>query len=145
MESTISQQIAALPAKDKAQLSKLWVEHFGKQPPSHLRKQLMVPLLAYRIQEKEYGGLSHTARQKLRTLAVEFGSEKPTRPRTEVAPSEGTRLLRSWRGEMHEVNVLDGGFEYRGRTYTSLSKIASEITGTRWSGPLFFGTKKARP
>ena len=54
MESTISQQIAELPANDKAQLSKLWTEHFGKQPPSHLRKQLMVPLLAYRIQEKEY-------------------------------------------------------------------------------------------
>lgn len=144
MESTISQQIAELPAKDKAQLSKLWVEHFGKQPPSHLRKQLMVPLLAYRIQEKEYGGLSHISRQKLRTLAVEFGSEKPTRPRTETAQAQGTRLLRSWRGEMHEVNVLDGAFEYRGRTYSSLSKIASEITGTRWSGPLFFGTKQTK-
>ena len=82
--------------------------------------------------------------QKLRTLAAEFSTEPPVRLQKENGQAAGTRLLRSWHGEMHEVNVLAGAFEYRGQTYTSLSKIASEITGTRWSGPLFFGTRKAQ-
>jgi hypothetical protein len=52
------------------------------------------------------------------------------------------RLLRMWRGEMHEVIATGNGYLYRGQIYSSLSKIAREITGTRWSGPLFFGVRK---
>lgn len=62
MERTISEQIAALPGMNKQQLLVMWRENFGKEAPAHLRKQLMVPVLAYRIQEREYGGLSHGAR-----------------------------------------------------------------------------------
>ena len=54
----------------------------------------------------------------------------------------GTRLVRDWQGVQHEVTVLSGGFEYRGRRFKSLSVIARTITGTRWSGPLFFGMRK---
>ncbi len=53
----------------------------------------------------------------------------------------GTRLVRVWQGSLHEVTVLDAGFSYRGQTYASLSVIARQITGTRWSGPQFFGLK----
>ena len=53
-----------------------------------------------------------------------------------------TRLLRSWHGEVHEVLVTDTGYVYRGTTFSSLSRIAREITGTPWSGPAFFGTRK---
>lgn len=56
----------------------------------------------------------------------------------------GTRLLRQWRGDTHEVVVADSGYEYRGATYHSLSEIARKITGTRWSGPAFFGLNSAR-
>jgi hypothetical protein len=54
----------------------------------------------------------------------------------------GTRLVREWHGEVHQVTVLGHGVEYRGTTYRSLSEVARLITGTRWSGPLFFGVKK---
>ena len=50
--------------------------------------------------------------------------------------------MREWQGQLHEVSVLESGFEYRSQKYQSLSEIARQITGTRWSGPLFFGLKK---
>ncbi len=50
-----------------------------------------------------------------------------------------TRLVREWRDEVHLVNVEANGYEYKGGRYKSLSQIARLITGTRWSGPLFFG------
>jgi hypothetical protein len=144
LEHTISEQIAALPAMNKQQLLVIWKDNFGKAAPPHLRKQLMVPLLAYRIQEREYGGLSHAARKRLRELAESFESKSPQKERviTDDAAENGSRFVRSWRGEIHEVLVKPDGFEYRGQLYGSLSKIACEITGTRWSGPLFFGIRK---
>jgi hypothetical protein len=144
MERIISEQIAALPAMNKQQLLVIWKDNFGKAAPPHLRKQLMVPLLAYRIQEREYGGLSHAARKRLRELAESFESKSPQKERviTDDAAESGSRFVRSWRGEIHEVLVKPDGFEYRGQLYGSLSKIACEITGTRWSGPLFFGIRK---
>jgi hypothetical protein len=59
-----------------------------------------------------------------------------------LAPEAGTKLIRSWKGEVHEVLARGNEYVYRGNTYSSLSRIAREITGTRWSGPLFFGVKK---
>jgi hypothetical protein len=51
----------------------------------------------------------------------------------------GVRLMRDWNGETHSVQVLEKGFAWRGKTYSSLSAIAQHITGARWSGPRFFG------
>jgi hypothetical protein len=102
----------------------------------------MVPILAYRMQEKEYGGLSHSAQKRLREIAKSISSEKRPQKEISVGSEKGTRLLRSWHGEVHEVIVTDTGYVYRGNTFSSLSKIAREITGTPWSGPAFFGTRK---
>ena len=142
MDKHLTDKISALPALNKAQLLVIWRENFTKSPPPKLRKELMVPILAYRMQEKEYGGLSQSARRRLCEIARSIASEK--RPQNEVQPhsEKGTRLLRSWHGKVHEVIVTDSGYVYRGSTFSSLSKIAKEITGTQWSGPLFFGTKK---
>jgi hypothetical protein len=134
----ISARIAALPGLNKSQLLAVWQENFSHPPPPKLRKELMVPVLAYRIQEKEFGGLSHQARKKLQDLALSASTGKR---RTGVVQN-GTRLVRTWRGEVHEVSVSDSGYVYRGQQYSSLSRIAREITGTQWSGPLFFGTRK---
>jgi hypothetical protein len=67
--------------------------------------------------------------------------------RTRLRPqlSSGTRLIREWRGRRHEVVVLDDGFCWQGTHYRSLSAVARTITGTAWSGPLFFGLKQNRP
>jgi hypothetical protein len=141
MDKDLAHEIAALPTLNKAQLLLVWKKNFNQDPPPKLRKELMVPILAYRMQEKEFGGLSHRARKRLREIAQSLGPDK--RLHASIAPSvkSGTRLIRSWRGEVHEVSVTDRGFEYRGQHFATLSKIAREITGTRWSGPLFFGTR----
>jgi hypothetical protein len=138
----LSAQIATLPSLNKAQLLAIWAENFSKDPPPNLRKELMVPILAYRMQEKEFGGLSHAARRRLREIADSLKTEKPSQERSDSAPQTGTRLLRMWRGEMHEVIATGSGYQYRDQTYSSLSRIAREITGTQWSGPLFFGVRK---
>jgi hypothetical protein len=77
------------------------------------------------------------------------GTEKPNgagrpgrRPRHDVHLLEGTKLLREWRGLTHEVTVIEGGYEHQGKRYRSLSAVARAITGTQWSGPLFFGLRK---
>jgi hypothetical protein len=142
MHDRLSEQIATLPSLNKVQLLAIWAENFSKNPPANLRKELMVPVLAYRIQEREFGGLSHAARRRLREVAASLRTDKPSQERPDSAPQTGTRLLRMWRGETHEVIATGNGYEYRGQTYSSLSKIAREITGTRWSGPLFFGVRK---
>jgi Protein of unknown function (DUF2924) len=97
LERTISEQIAALPGMNKQQLLVIWKENFGKEAPAHLRKQLMVPVLAYRIQEREYGGLSHAARKQLRELAesVESKSSQKERVITDDAAESGSRFVRS--------------------------------------------------
>jgi hypothetical protein len=138
----LSEQIATLPSLNKIQLLALWAENFSKDPTPNLRKELMVPVLAYRMQEREFGGLSHAARRRLREVAASLRTDKPSQERPDSAPQIGTRLIRLWHGETHEVIATGGGYKYRGQTYSSLSKIAREITGTRWSGPLFFGVRK---
>jgi hypothetical protein len=142
VKPSIAEQIAVLPSLNKAQLLPIWVDNFHTDPPPKLRKELMVPILAYRIQEREYGGLSHGARKKLQQLARSLQIEKQSQANIKSNLKTGTRLIRSWKGEVHEVSVSGSGYEYRGRQFASLSHIAREITGTRWSGPLFFGTKK---
>lgn len=142
MQKELSARIETLASLNRAQLVVIWTENFSKEPPQTLRKQLMVPLLVYRMQEKELGGLSHTARRRLREIAASL-KDGPEQERSDSSPQTGARLIRLWRGETHEVIATGSGYEYRGQTYSSLSKIAREITGTRWSGPLFFGVRKS--
>jgi Protein of unknown function (DUF2924) len=137
----ITEQIERLPSLRRDQLIPLWNRHFQTPPPKTLRKELMVPLLGYRMQEGLHGGLSLHARNRLKQIAAGL-AKGPRRIQQAVSPEEGTRILRQWHGEMHEVRCTDDGLFYRGEKYSSLSKIAFVITGTKWSGPAFFGVKK---
>jgi Protein of unknown function (DUF2924) len=142
LNADLSRKIAALPALNRAQLLPIWHENFNQPPPPKLRKEVMVPILAYRMQEREFGGLSQSARKKLREIAESLRKDKKPIAGTAPSAETGTRLIRHWRGEVHEVISTKQGYEYRGQQYGSLSKIARVITGTQWSGPLFFGTKE---
>jgi Protein of unknown function (DUF2924) len=141
MNAALTDQIAGLPAMNKAELLSIWANNFSQAPPASLRKDLMVPILAYRIQEREYGGLANAARKRLRDIAKSIDLGKQAQGRGSSGLHHGTRLVRSWKGEVHEVQVSNGSFTYRGKQFSNLSQIAREITGTRWSGPVFFGTK----
>ena len=144
MSTEMSSKIQALPRLQKSELQALWEELFDKPPHPRLRRELMVPILAYRIQENAYGGLKLSTRKRLQKLAQELtrNREAPLQIMPQLKP--GTQLLRQWQGELHEVMVADEGFRYRGQRYDSLSEIARKITGTRWSGPAFFGLKTTR-
>lgn len=105
----------------------------------------MVPFLAYKIQENAYGGLKPSTLSELRRIARSLEKEA-TGSKTTISPKikSGTTIFHQWRGQSHEVLVTESGYEYKGTSFKSLSQIACKITGTRWSGPLFFGFKKAR-
>jgi len=139
MTRNIETRLAELPELSKTALCNAWKDHFGASPPTRLRRDLMILILAYRIQEKAFGSLSARARSRLRQLAEGFAnnSEDVVSPRRTLKP--GTRLVREWQDEVHLVNVEANGYEYKGGRYKNLSQIARLITGTRWSGPLFFG------
>ena len=101
----------------------------------------MMRAIAYRLQESAHRGASKVTRRRLMTLAAEFetgGTIAPPGPK--IKP--GSRLVREWHGRTHTVCVTDDGFEFQGKSYRSLTKIARDITGAQWSGPRFFGLKK---
>jgi hypothetical protein len=144
VSETLESEIAALPKMDLAQLQAKWRRDLKQAPPPHIRKQLLVPLLAYKLQEQAYGGLRPEIRRRLRELANSFNRNPKTAAKRLADPIQikpGTRLIRQWEGKTHQVTVGESGFEYNGESYKSLSAIARLITGTRWSGPLFFGLK----
>jgi hypothetical protein len=141
MPDSIAKRLAALPQLGKTDLYDLWKQLFNAPPSPKLRRDLRIPILAFRLQEQAFGSLSARTRNRLRNLSRTFekGSDSaiPSAPR--IKP--GTRLVRQWRDQVHLVNVKTNGYEYKGSRYHSLSEVARLITGTRWSGPLFFGIK----
>ena len=139
MPNPIAKRLAALPDLDRAALRDCWRELFGSSPPLQLRRDFMIPILAYRVQEQAFGSLSSPTRARLRQMGRAFEENRNSTITSAPVIKPGTRLVRQWRDEVHLVNVTPHGYEYKGGHYKSLSQIARLITGTRWSGPLFFG------
>ena len=139
MPEPVPKRLSDLRELDRVALSNLWKQLFDASPPAKLRRDLMIPILAYRIQEKAFGLLSVSARNRLRKLAEGFAKDPDRVVSSKPTLKPGTRLVREWRDEVHLVSVQPNGYEYKGGQYKSLSQIARLITGTRWSGPLFFG------
>jgi hypothetical protein len=144
MSTEISTKLQELQCLPKPELRALWQELFAKSAHPKLRRNLMIPILAYRMQEQAYGGLKPSTRRRLQKLALELKQNREAPFPLTPQLKSGTKLLRQFQGEMHEVLVADEGLEYRGKRYESLSEIARQITGTRWSGPLFFGVKQSQ-
>jgi hypothetical protein len=137
-QNELSQRIATLNELTAQQLRDEWRRLHRGQPP-RLSRDLLIRTAAYRMQELAYGGLSKATQRKLDALTKELevkGSIVVT-PDTSLRP--GTRLVREWRGRTHTVIVTEDGFQYDGKTFPSLTKIAHAITGAHWSGPRFFG------
>jgi len=143
MSISLGKNIAELHGLDTPALRELWPEIFGRPAPKWISRDLLLRALAYRVQERAEGGLSKATLRRLGALANPEGDHARSPKLPAPQPKPGTRLVREWRGELHQVTVHNDGFDYRGAPYTSLSQIAREITGTRWSGPVFFGLRKA--
>ena len=130
------------------ELRKHWRLQLSEKVPDHLPKSLLSKLLAYRLQEQQEGGLPKKAIAYLKRIETDLREDRaPETPYPEEQKLKpGCQLLREHHGIDHRVNVVDGGFEWRGKTYLSLSSVAKAITGTNWNGHRFFGLKaKALP
>ena len=131
--------ICALADLPRASLIERWRRLYRYSPPKGISTQLMVRALAFEMQVRRYGGLKPTVVRRLDKIADgKPGIATKVVPRA-PALDPGARLIREWNGVSHMVDVTDHGFEWRGERYRSLSEIAREITGARWSGPRFFG------
>ncbi len=132
-------------ALDRPAIELLWQATFKRPLSPKMRRPLAAQLLRFHQQEIAYGGLSAEVEAYLASMLPKSrgrGPQAPPAPIRRLKP--GTRLLRTWRGRTYTVTVADPGFLYEGKTYNSLSVVAREITGTPWSGPVFFGLKKAK-
>jgi len=139
----VAGQIAGLLELEPEKLRSAWRRTYRVPPPKGLSRDMLIRAIAYKIQERAFGGLSKSTLRQLATLARAFdGPEGKSRaPHASLKP--GTKLLREWGGTTHTVLVLDDGFEYLGQRYASLTKVAEVISGLHRSGPAFFGLKRA--
>lgn len=145
------------------QIQRLHEEVFGNDLPSFNTDQLR-RRIAYRIQENNEGGLPASARDHALALARNATLRIGTRttrlhpdafPHATVTrlvsdhdprlPMPGSVIVKEHRGRTLIVRVLNDGFEFDGRHFTSLSAVAKDITGTKWNGLAFFGLSKGHP
>lgn len=130
--------LAAIPAMSWAELRQRWSEVTGRPHP-RVRHALLRLALAWEMQAAVLGGHSQRSRDILARLASDTASS-PAHPPT------GKQLIREWRGVLHVVTVGDDGIiRWNEKDWRSLSEVARAITGTRWSGPAFFGLKDKAP
>src|SRR6516165_6007636 len=140
-------EIARLRDLDVGELRNHWHNVFGQRPHPHLPRHLLFRVLAYRLQADALGDLDGESQRLLdRSVSPEDAGQRAvdlTRRTVNLRP--GTMLAREWKGQMQRVAVLADGFAWNGKTYSSLSRVAFAITGTRWSGPKFFGLRDKSP
>jgi hypothetical protein len=115
---------------------------YGQSPSRKMGRELMARAVAHQIQLRASTSSQSSLDRKLATYARQLREIGQIKIAPSSAMKPGSRLIREWQGKLHEVLVRDNGFVYRDREYRSLSAIARDITGTRWSGPAFFGLKE---
>ena len=139
-----TEALSRLPMLDLHELRKEWRRLYKTDASPHLSRELLIRAVAYRMQEVSLGGLRPEPQRQLRQIAIELKQTGAARIRLRPQLQPGSRLMREWQGRSYEVVVLDRGFFWQGTHYRSLSAVARKITGTAWSGPLFFGLKQNR-
>lgn len=132
----VEAQVEALARLNPAGLRAAYERRHG-EPPRLRSPDMLRRLLAFDLQADTFGGIDSELREALRHAR--------TSPRRgQKGPPAGATIVREWRGTRHEVTVVDAGFVHGGITYKTLSEVARAITGTRWSGPRFFGLDQTK-
>ncbi len=140
----LTAELTSLTSLGAIELKARWTTLWGNSPPKKSSRSLMRYGIAYRLQERVYGGLKPATRKLLHRVAEDTRARRAIDTTQIRVPKRGTVLIREWNGTSHRVTVLDDGVSYRGKRHRSLSEVARVITGSRWSGPLFFGLKTRR-
>jgi Protein of unknown function (DUF2924) len=139
--SELEDEVARLRDLDLSSLRARWRSVFRRKAPNHLSRHLLYRMIAYRVQAECLGDLDRDTQRFLDRVAAGTGNELPAPGHRRHALRRGTVLVREWDGRSQRVTVLDEGFAWNGATYRSLTEVAFAITGTRWSGPRFFGLR----
>ncbi len=151
-DSALIDEVDKLRTLPVADLRARYLELFGEETTSR-NKDYIFKRIAYRLQERKYGGLTPRARARAALLAEDAPIRRRLSPNADAPevvpeppsnrdprlPPAGTELRRTFDGTEHVVTVLDDSFMFGGKPYRSLSLVAREITGTRWNGFGFFG------
>jgi len=141
----LEQELERIKTLDLPDLKISFLEISGVPLPKFMRVVLARRAVAHALRTCVEGGLDRETQKQLDHLVgqiVPNGHVPPPKPNRKLRA--GTRLVREWQSKVHEVAVTKDGFVWNGKSYSSLSAIATEITGTKWNGWVFFGVKKAR-
>jgi hypothetical protein len=143
----LAMELQALPGRSTRELQEAWQKLIRLPQPSKLSRDLLVRIIADKLQQAALGGLPPAAKRRLAALARSDPLDREAAARSPLLRLKpGSKLVREWRGRTHTVLVLEDGFEHDGKRFASLTQIARTVTGTHWSGPRFFGlTRPPRP
>lgn len=138
---SVAARVAALPKIPMKELWALWDQYFPRRP-SHHNRSYIEGRVAFKVQAEAFGGVPPNVHRQLLRIG-EAQSNQTVRHTNEVCIVPGTVLVREYDNREHRVTALpDGRFECAGKQFKSLSAAARHITGTQWSGPVFFGLIK---
>jgi Protein of unknown function (DUF2924) len=140
-DDTLAAEIARLDGLGLGALRDLWRQRLGS-PPRFASTGLTRLWLAWELQARARGGYDPSTRRRLKQLSKSSKADATPTSAVLGALKPGAVLTREWSGAIHRVVVLEEGFAWAGQNYGSLSEIATRISGTRWSGPRFFGLKQ---
>lgn len=133
-------KILCLKKADLDALRRAWQSGSRRPFPDHLPRNLVVGLIAWQLQASQMGGLSIEEEKYLAGIAGKpIGTPIEPFGKREGSHQVGTVFVRQHGGVAHRVVKTEGGFDWHGQQYSSLSAAASAITGTKWNGLRFFG------
>ena len=137
----LADELAELRGLDLIALRQRWRVLYRTEAPARMGQILLLQAVAYRLQERVLGGLKPSTRRLLERTAEDKVDRRPPTEATATRVAPGSVLICECHGVSHRVTVLGDGVLLRGARYRSLSEVARKITGTRWSGPRFFGLR----
>jgi hypothetical protein len=138
----VENELSAVAKLSINDLKKAWVARFEINPPKIRSGDLLLRLSAWQVQSRATGELDSDTERKLSNIARALERNGSYEPQIRNDLSLGVVLTREWKGAIRKVTVVVDGFQYLGKKYGSLADIARTITGTRWSGPRFFGLEQ---
>ena len=139
MSNELEQEIDCLRWMSRELLKDRWRALYKAAPPAAFTPDLIARGVAWKLQERALGGLSQDSKRLIGIGEAGEGARALRRSASRPTLRPGNRLVRRWRGRTYVVEATETGLSYDGATFGSLSEIATKITGTRWSGPKFFG------
>lgn len=140
-ECTDSNYITGLTT---AELRQKWADAWGIVPHRYIRREMLEKSLIFKIKEINGRGLTPEQQVRLNKMVRLYKKNPRHFDETSTQIKVGMRLSRMWKGKKYHVLVVENGFDCEGTIYSSLSEVASYITGTRWNGWVFFGIKNKR-